>query len=368
MKRWGMAGLVLMGVSATAFFGDRAAFFQAYLPAYLFWLGLVMGSMAVLMLQYLTGGGWGVAIRPFLEPALRTLPAAALFFLPIAIGLGDIYPWVHPHGEHTSLIAQKAPYLNVPFFLFRAVLYFAVWLVWARLLLRWGKDAEGEPGSHTTRLQVLSGGGLVMYGLTMTFASVDWAMSLSPEWFSTIYGLLFMVGQALSALALAAAAASFTRTPRGPAVATEHLHDFGNLLLAFVMLWAYLSLSQFLIIWSANLPEEITWYLARFKGGWQKLGIFLVVFHFVLPFFLLLIRMSKKRAQALGRIAIWVLLAHFADMIWTVKPAFHPGNMTLHWLDFTLWLGLGGLWIAAYKAFFVPLKQPIIVVVPGGHA
>lgn len=330
---------------------NPAEFLRSYLVAYLFWFGIALGSMAILMIHHITGGAWGAVIRRLLESGTRTLPLMALLFLPLVFGLGQLYEWARPEAvARDATLLHKHVYLNVPFFLARAALYFAAWCIVARLLNRWSveQDRTTDPAVGQ-RLETLSRGGLVLVGLTMTFASVDWIMSLEPHWFSTIYGILIMGGQVLAAMAfvIPLAALLAERGPLSGVISPHQFHDLGNLLLAFVMLWAYFAFSQFLIIWSANLPEEIPWYLHRAHGGWQVVGIGIILFHFILPFILLLSRTVKRSAHALALVALGVIAVRFVDLFWLVMPAFHP-SISIHWMDVVTPIGVGGIWLSVY--------------------
>jgi hypothetical protein len=326
-------------------------FLHSYLFAFLFWNGVALGCLSLLMIQHLTGGMWGLAIRRLLEAGTRTLPVLVLLFLPVLLGLKWIYPWAGPEPAEAGLreaIEHKHLYLNVPFFLLRAAFYFAVWIALSSALNRW--SLESDPGMdlrRARRLRSVSGGGLLLMGLTITFMSVDWSMSLDPRWFSTIYGMLFMIGSALSALAFCVVVLSRMAEERPVAfiASADTLHDLGKLMLAFVMVWAYISFSQFLIIWSGNLPEEIPWYLRRFHSGWRWVGLFLVLFHFGVPFLLLLSRSLKRRPRTLGTIALMILAVRVVDLGWIVRPEFPRPFFALHWLDFTLPIAIGGVWL-----------------------
>jgi hypothetical protein len=360
----GLTGLALGLIGAIV---APEQFFRSYLTAYLFWCGIALGSLAILMLQHITGGAWGAVIRRVLESATRTLPLLALLFLPLLFGLAHLYEWAQPeHVAHDEILQHKAIYLNVPFFLTRAVLYFAVWLILARLLNRWSLEQDSTPlDRQGVRLEYLSRGGLLLYGLTMTFASIDWVMSLEPHWFSTIYGILFVGGQVLSAFAFVIPILMLLtdRPPMSEIVSADQFQDLGKLLLAFVMLWAYFSFSQFLIIWSGNLPEETPWYVNRLHGGWQWVGVAQIVLHFALPFGILLSRNLKRNARLLSMVAIGVVFMRFVDLYWLITPAFSPGALAVHWLDVVTLIGVGGVWLA----FFVnqlkgrpllPLRDP----------
>jgi hypothetical protein len=334
-------GLVMSGL-------DR--FFEAYLVAYVFWAGVSLGSLALLMVIHLTGGAWGVVIRRLLEAATRTIPVMAVLFIPIIFGMGHLYHWSLPEASTDPLIAEKAAYLNTPFFIGRQVFYWVVWSTLAILLNRWSaeQDRTGDP-ALVAKFSKLSGGGLVLHGLILTFAMVDWVMSLNAHWFSTIWGMLFLVGQGLSALAFAIVILIMLAQypPLNRLVSAHHLHDLGKLLFAFLMLWAYLSFSQFLIIWSANTAEEIPHYLARMTNGYQWLGVGLIVLHFAVPYALLLSRDIKRDTGRLRAIAAWLVFIRIIDYFWYVAPEFHEGfNVSL--LDIALPIALGGVFLALF--------------------
>lgn len=350
-------------------FAARDAFFHAYLVSYMFFLGLGLGSMAILMIQYITGGAWGAVIRRLLESATRTLPLLAVLFLPIALGMGHLYEWAIPeHVAHDPVLQHKSLYLNVPFFLGRAVFYFVAWIGTAYFLNRWSleQDAAADP-RLTRKLEMLSRGGLLLYALTMTFAAMDWGMSLEPHWFSTIYGVMFMGGQGLSTFAfvITIAALLAERAPFSRIITPAQFHDLGKLMLAFVMLWAYFALSQYLIIWSANLPEEIPFYLARTKGGWEWVAFVLVLIHFVMPFLVLLSRDVKRHARAVSVVALVLIAARFVDLFWLLRPAVAPGGFSIHWLDPAAACAIGGIWMWLFVSQLktrpmLPLNDPAI--------
>jgi hypothetical protein len=362
-----IAGIVGLVICAVGFLLDRDHFFRAYLIAYLFWLSIPLGSLALMMVHHQSGGAWGLVIRRIFEASSRTLPALAILFLPIVLGMGHLYPWTHAdHVAADEILQHKAPYLNTPFFLVRALVYFATWIGLAWVLSKWSRrQDEGDLGA-TRRMQLISGGGLVLYGLTVTFASVDWMMSINPHWFSTMFGFLAMGGQGLAALAFAIVIATilWRREPMHTVFNPGHFHDLGKLMLAFVMLWAYFNFSQYLIIYSGNLVEEIPYYVARTSHGWQYLALVLVVFHFAAPFALLLSRDLKRNAGRLVTIAIAILVMRFVDFIFLVSPDFsasganmhllppaqpgeeaHVSHFFVHWLDLAAPLGIGGIWV-----------------------
>jgi hypothetical protein len=370
-----VAGVVIAAVAAVASggglreFGD--AFWRPYLVGFMLWAGVAVGSMAIMMLHHLSGGGWGVVLRRLFEAATRTLPLVAVLFLPVAVAAitRTLYPWTMPEHTGAHAIEHKLLYLNVPFFLGRAVFYFAVWFAMAYFLNKWSLEQDNEDDPRVRRrlrerMQTVSGPGIVLFGLTVTFAGVDWVMSLEPEWFSTIYGLLIMAGWGLTALAFMILAAVWLRghAPLERVYQPRHFHDHGKLLLAFVMIWAYFSFSQYLIIWAGNLPEEIPWYLRRTQHGWGYVAVALVLLHFALPFVLLLSRDLKRTARLLSRVAALVLMARVVDLFWTIAPSIRaaehhgaaaagaaahhgPPAVVGYALSFILPVGIGGIWV-----------------------
>jgi len=326
---------------------------------------MTLGCMALVMLQYLTGGSWGIVIRRITESALRTIPLLAFLFLPILIGIPKLYSWSHDEVVKADpLLQHKHLYLNVPFFIVRVLIYFLGWWIFAHFLNKWSHEQDaGGRDPRGRRLQLLSGPGLIFYALSVTFASVDWVMSLEPHWFSTIFGLLFVAGQGLSALSLCIALLVILSDEGGPlegVIGPAHLHDIGKLLLAFTMLWAYFSFSQFLIIWSGNLVDEIPWYMERLNGGWQWIGLLLVVFHFAFPFAMLLSQSLKRAGRKLVRIAALVIVMRFVDLFWIVAPGASKGGFQIHWMDFLAPIGIGGLWLGAF--LFQLQKWPLLPV------
>jgi hypothetical protein len=362
-----LAGVVALALCAAGAFLSPSEFFHAYLMAYLFWLGIALGCLAILMLHHLVSGKWGFVIQRVLESGSRTLPLMALLFVPLLFGLRELFLWARPEAVAAQeILRHRAPYLNTPFFLARAVLYFAVWITLASLLGKWSLEQDRTAAPDlTTRLRRLSGPGLILYGLTMTFATFDWVMTLGPQWHSTIFGAVFMVGQGLAALCfvVVVAARLADRGPLRDVMAPQHFHDLGNLILAFVMLWAYMAFSQYLIIWSGNLPDEIPWYVSRMAGGWMWVAMFLIAFHFAVPFLLLLSRVTKRRARILFGVAVGLLVMRLVDLHFIVTPALHPGEVTVEWMDFLALVGIGGVWVWAFLGqlrgkSLLPLHDP----------
>jgi len=347
--RLALIGSALLAACIAGGFADRGDFFRSYLVAFLFWLGITLGCLAIVMMQHLTGGQWGLAIRRILEAGSRTLPLMAVAALPLLAGMKTLYVWSQP-GQTDPVILTKRIYLNAGFFTGRMIFYFACWFMLAYLLNKWSRAEDDGNASLAKHMEGISGGGLVLYALTITFASFDWVMSIEPRWHSSIYGLLFAVGQVLGAFAFAIIVLIWLsdREPLSKVVRPSHFQDLGSFLLTFIMLWAYLEFSQFLIIWAGNLSVEIPWYLRRMKGVWGSVGLLLVLLNFVLPFFLLLMRDIKRRARSLVVVAGMLLVMRLVDMYWMVLPAFGGSNVHLTWTNLALPFGLGGIWLAYF--------------------
>jgi len=345
----GGVGLALCLIGALR---DPKQFFQSYLVGYLLWLGIALGCVALVMLHHMVGGNWGFVIRRLLESGARTLPLLVVLGIPFAVGLSPSHAWARPELLNwNSMSPFKRAYLGDTFFYVRTAIYFGAWIILARLLNKWSfeQDQTDQPARVGIRLQSLSAAGLIIYGFTVSYAAVDWVMSLEPTWFSTIYGMMFMVAHVLSAMAFVIIVLMLLshQKPLSDVVSSSHFHDLGTLLLAFVMLWGYLLLSQYLIIWSGNLQDEITWYMSRGNGGWASIALFLVIFHFFVPFFLLLSRDVKRRMRVLAAVAAWLIFVSWVDLFWIVRPSFKNAP-PFHWLDVAAPVGVGGIWIAAF--------------------
>lgn len=342
----GVVGLVLFVVGIFLYPGR---FWHSALYAYLFWFGVSAGSLGLLMLHHMVSGGWGFLLRRQFEAAAKMLPLMAVFFALITIpGLHALFEWTHADSPHHGIIEKKAAYLNVPFFYIRAVIYFLIWFFFASRLIRLGntQDERSDLGVMN-RLNLTGAWGLVVMVLTMTFAMVDWVMSLTPEWFSSIIGLLFSATHALSALALMLALFWYLNggLPRLAAIPTKYYRDLGNLLLALVMLWAYLSFSQLLIIYSANIAEETLWYQNRQRGGWGIISLSLIPLHFALPFLVLLVGSGLKRnPKRLAGVALFIVLMRHLDLFWWVAPTFRA-NLFFTPSDFGATMLIGGVWL-----------------------
>jgi hypothetical protein len=357
-------GVIAFAATLVGLFLNARHFWQSYLYGYIAISALAIGSLGIFLLHNVTGGNWGVAIRRFIESGLQTLPMFAILVLPIIFfATGSLYKWTDAtyRAEHFA-VGHKAVYMNVPFFIGRTFFYFIVWIVmgWRILGMANEHDRTGDPALFK-KIKGRSAPALLVFVLTTTYAFIDWIMSLEPDWYSTIYGWLFTVGEVLLTFAfMIALLVLFSKhEPFASFVKTQHYHDLANLMLCFTMLWAYMGLAQFLIIWAENLPDEIPWYIRRFSGGWGYLGWFISIFHFCVPFFLLLMRFVKKNPQRLRALAIWIIFVRMLDIFWFVAPAFRERGLEVYWTDLTALVGMGGIWLAYF--IWNLKKRPLLV-------
>jgi hypothetical protein len=370
----GVIGLIVCAFGA---FKSPADFYHSYLIAFLLVLGLSLGSLGLLMLLHLTGGHWGIVIRRPLEAATRTLMLVFFLFLPLLFGMKYLYSaWLDPEKVKAQPLSDlQQHYLTSHWFIVRAFLYFVVWLGLMLLFNSWSRtqDVNTQDRALRRRFKLVAGPGIILYVFVMSFAAIDWSMSISPHWASTIYGFLFVVGQLISAMSLMiAVVVLLSRTePFSRVLQKRHIHDLGKLLLAFVMLFAYFDFSQLLIIWAGNQPEEISFYRSRLYGGWGAVAVIVLVFHFFVPFFLLLSRDLKRNTSLLPKVALWMIFMRFVDLFWMTRPEFtasaFPG-----WLDFAAPLALGGLWLFFFswqlqKMPLLPLGDPKLAEAIANH-
>jgi hypothetical protein len=345
-------GLVALLVSLIQLFMNPSHFWQSYLFAYIFWAGLALGCLGVFFLHNVVGGNWGVAIRRLMEAGLQTLWMFVLFAIPIFFALGVLYKWTDAsyRAEHFA-VGHKAAYLNPTWFIIRTLLYFAIWLFSGLRILKMANehDRTGDPALFK-RIKARSAPALLVFVLTTTYAFIDWIMSLEPDWYSTIYGWMFTVGEVLLTFSFLVAVLVLLskREPFASFLTRQHYHDIGNLMLAFTMLWAYMSFAQFLIIWAENLPDEIPWYVRRFSGGWGYIAWTISIFMFCVPFFILLQTRIKRNPRALRTVAIWIILMRVLDVFWIVAPAWRQRGLEVYWTDLVALIGLGGIWLAYF--------------------
>ena len=365
-----MAGSVaLLGVAVCAILGlsNPKQFFFSWLVSFLFFLSLALGALFFVLIQYASQGGWGIVLRRIGETTFATLPVMAVLFLPVLLGLRDLYSWTVPGAaEHDALLRWKAPYLNVPFFVIRAALYFGSWSFIALLYYRGsrGQDVTGDP-RVSARLRRLAGPGIIVLALTLTFASIDWIMSLTPHWYSTMFGVYFFSGSFVGFIALLSVVSVAMRRAGllETVISAEHLHDVGKFLFAFTAFWAYIAFSQFFLMWYGNLPEETIWYKTRIEGSWLPVSLFLMAGHFVAPFFYLMGRNVKRNGATLAIGGAWLLAMHFVDLYWQVMPTLHPDGLSPSVLDVAAFAAVGGCFVGAAawlmrREALVPLRDP----------
>ncbi len=341
----GVLGLVLSAVGLTM---DRAAFFQAYLIAFTYFTTIALGGLFFVLIHFLTGAVWSVVVRRIAENLASLLPVMALFSLPLYFGIHDLFDWSHAeHVAHDEILSRKAPFLNAPFFIIRNVFYFGVWTVLVVLLNRFSRQLDGGDADALRKLRKTAGFGIVLFAFTVTFFGFDWLMSLDAHWFSTIFGVYVFSGGFLAALAFMTLVILYLRSQdvaRG-LITVEHLHDYGKLMFAFTVWWAYIGGSQYFLIWYANIPEETAWFLGRWHHGWKPLSIALMGFHFGLPFLLLIFQASKRTLAVLATTAVVLVIMHYIDHYWLVMPTHsfgeHGGHLS--WIHFTAIAGIGGI-------------------------
>ena len=372
-----IAGVIGVVLCVIGYVKSPESLLHSYLLAFMFILGLSLGSLGLLMLQHLTGGMWGIVIRRPLESATRALPLVFILFAPIFFGFRYLYgAWLNaPTTGEGRLSDFQQHYLTASWFHIRALIYFAVWLLLMWIFNSWSRkqDVDREDRALRRRLKMLAGPGIILYVFAMSFAAIDWVMSLSPHWASTIYGFLYVAGQLISSMSLMiCVVVLLSRAPVFQGVLkTRYLHDLGKLLLAFVMLWAYFSFSQLLIIWSGNAPEEISFYRSRLYGEWGYVSVIILIFHFFVPFFLLLSRDLKRNPSLLPKVALWLIFMRFVDIYWLTRPEFTSSAIPSLW-DLAAALGLIGLWLFVFawqlqKMPLLPLGEPKLEEVLDPH-
>jgi len=351
-----VAGVIFGLIAVALAFIRPDEFYRAYLLGFMCWLGLALGSMAILMIRHLTGGGWGTVIRRILGAAMRTLPLLTLLFIPVIFGIHRIYIWAQPLGniedkhfrEHLEQITQS--YLTVNGFVVRAAIYFAIWNVLSFLLSKWSKQTDSpDAPNNSQRFKAVAGPGLILYAFTISFAAIDWIMSLDPSWISTIFGLIILIGEVLSAMCFAVVVERilFEYKPMSEMLKPDFVHDHGKWMLTFIMVWAYFSFSQWLIIWAGNLTSEITFYLKRLNEGWGWIGLILVLFHFAIPFVILLSSPFKRNVRKLVWVAVLLLLMCYVDLFWIIEPNFSK-TIRLTLSDVVVPIAIGGIWLGYF--------------------
>jgi hypothetical protein len=345
-----LIGVLCLGGAFALSSGNLKQFYFSYLVAFLFFLSLAIGGLFFTMIQFVVRAGWSVAVRRMAENAMSTMPLFILLFIPIAVGLHDLFHWSHAEEvAKDPLLLGKKGWLNPTFFYIRSGLYLLVWAGLAAYFYKQSttQDRTGDV-KHTHGMQRMSGVGLLVLGLTLSFAAFDWIMSLDPHWYSTIFGAYYFAGSAVAIYAFMIAMGVALRSSglMKSAITYEHFQDLGKLLFGFTMFWAYLAFSQYFLIWYANIPEETVWFHHRLTGSWKYVTIGLALAHFVVPFFFLMTRFTKRRLPLILLGALWMLAVHFVDHYWLVMPTLHKHGVHFSVTDILALLGVGGLFMA----------------------
>jgi len=369
-------GVLLALVIIGGIFNNWDMFFRAWLFAWFFWLGVPLGALAVIMLHHMTGGGWGYLVRRFGEAAAVCVPVMAVLFIPILIGYHYVYPWADPHFAHDAVVQHKAAWLNFPLWFVRFLIYFAAFfgLAWVLRVTSLATDGPGDVTPLHVRFNRVSAGGIVAYFVLMTLGAIDWVMSRDPHWYSTVFGFLICIGQSITGVCfLIMLLGIFSRNMKyASVIRPNYLNDLGNVLLTFVILWAYLGLSQFLIIWLGDIQHEIEWYIRRTDHGWRWVGGILIAFHFLVPFILLLQRPLKRKIARLVTIAAFMFFIHILDVLFIVTATGHDTHSPGWWvlaqlMNLGAWLGIGGVFVGCFtwvlrRAPILPMGERIHVV------
>jgi len=366
-KRALACGVIGLVVAVALGFTNWQQFFRSYLVAFVYWMVFAMGCLAILQLHHMTGGRWGLPIRRILEAGTRTIPMMTLLFVPVVFGMSRLYPWMQPDSLGDDPAGNfRRLYLSPHFFVVRAVIYFAIWNLLAGLQNKWSaeQDRTGDLALKD-RMSSLAAPGTILWALSWSWAMIDWVMTLEPTWYSSIYGMVFMVIACLGALSFSVIMLRMLNDyePLRDSYDPYRLNDIGNLMLTFTLLWTYMSFAQFLIIWSGNLKQEIPWYMTRAFGRWAVIAAGLLVFHFFVPFFILLQRRVKRRLERLSVLAAWMMIITLVDVYWLVVPSFEKAGPQIHLVDIFALVGIGGVWVATYmgqlkKMPLLPLHDP----------
>ncbi|MBV9267296.1 MAG: hypothetical protein JO061_14085 [Acidobacteriaceae bacterium] len=378
VQRWaGVIGALCLILCCAGYFANPTEFFHSYLFAYLYWMGFTLGGLGILLMNNVVGGRWGASTRSFLIAAMRTLPWMLLLILPFFLGMADIYPWADPKRlHHDPILWHKRHYLNLPFFWIRVAVYFAIWVFWGFRVQRMSDrlDQTGD-GAVLLRMRRFSAPGLLIFVMAGTFAYIDWILSADTQFFSTIYGAMILIGDVLQTFALTIVflviASKGDRF--GGRISSPLLHEIGNMMFAFTIFWTYLSVSQLIIVWPANLPQEIGWYLVRVRGGWTVIAAAVALAMFAIPFLALLSQARKQNPRRLIRVAVWLLFARVVDVFWIVVPTYRTNGFYLYWTDFAAFFGVGGVWLFLYLRFLrerplYPLRDPRLIALPEAAA
>ncbi|MFZ1685486.1 MAG: hypothetical protein WAU88_15320 [Candidatus Zixiibacteriota bacterium] len=362
-----IVAVVGLALSAVGYVVDSEQFFFAYLTAFTFWMTLSLGSLFFVMLHHLVGATWSVVIRRLAESLMATIPYMAILFIPVLLGVHHLYHWSHPEVVAADpLLMKKSAFLNIPFFVIRAIIYFFVWSALAHLLYKNSIKQDTAPSTELTqKLKTISAPGMILFALTSTLAGFDWLMSLEPHWYSTIFGVYFFAGGLVGAISLMTVMAAFVQSRgvlRGT-ITVEHYHDLGKLMFAFIIFWTYIGFSQYFLIWYGNIPEETIWYLQRWEGGWKTISMIILFGHFAIPFTLLNFRSAKRTLTPLVIMGVWIIVMHWFDHYWMVLPTHLPKGASISWIEIVATFGIGGVFFWAFWTRFsstamVPVGDP----------
>ena len=361
-----ITGLIALVITAAGFFIDRQQFFFSYLVAFAFWATITLGGLFFLLIHNTTHAMWSTVLRRIIEMIMMTVPLMAIMVIPVLFGIHDLYHWSHEDAVAAdALLQKKAAYLNTPFFIIRTVFYFSVWILLSKNLYKISRQQDGafDP-EQSEKLRRRSAPGIILFALTITFASFDWMMSLDPHWYSTIFGLYIFSGSFLAAIAVVVLI-SLSLRKRGlltDVITVEHYHDLGKFLFSFTIFWGYMAFSQYFLIWYANIPEETIWYLHRWEGNWKVITMLLVFGHFLIPFLALMPRAAKRNLNFMRIMSIWILIMHFFDLYWIIMPTLHKHGFYFSWMDLTALIGIGGIfiwyfWWSYLKGALVPVND-----------
>ncbi len=360
----GILGLVL---SAVGWFSDSKQFYHSYLVSFVFWVSIALGGLFFVMLHHLVNANWSVVLRRFGESMMMTLPFMGLLFIPIIIGVGELFHWSDTElVANDHLLKGKAGYLNYTFFIIRAVLYFLIWTILAVMLNRLSmKQNISANFEQIKKFRTISAPGMILFAFTLTFAAFDWLMSLDAHWYSTIFGVYVFAGSFLAMLSLTSFLVIRLQNNGvlTKAITKEHYHDLGKLIFAFIIFWGYMAFSQYFLIWYGNIPEETIWFLHRWEGSWKIVSLIIVFGHFIIPFFMLFPQTIKRNKIVMTIMTLWILVMHWIDIYWLVMPSLSHHGVHLSWIDLVAFIGIGGIFLYVFWRFFtqhplVPVNDP----------
>lgn len=342
-------GLLGLATSAVGYFTETTQFFHSWLVAFMFWLSIGLGGLFFTMLHHLVNAQWSTVLRRWSESAMATLPLMSLFVIPILLGMHDLYHWSHADiVAHDEILQGKAAYLNPTFFVIRSIGYFVIWTILAVVLHRISLKQDDEHSSAlSAKFRKISAPGMILFAMTITFASFDWIMSLDAHWYSTIFGVYIFSGSFIAILSFMILIGLYQRRQAilHNQVTIEHYHDIGRLMFSFVIFWAYMGFSQYFLMWYANIPEETVWFYHRWYSDWRPMSLVIIFGHFVIPFIVLITRAAKRKMILLGTVSVWLLVMRWVDLYWLVFPNLHEHGPHFSWIDLSTMAGIGGIFI-----------------------